>query len=319
MSNCSNERKVARKLRIQYPGALYHVINRGNFQRDVFETVGAAQAFEAALAEVCPRYDWLIHAYVIMRNHYHVALETPGANLVEGMHWLQSTFATRFNRYRAKHGHLFQGRYQVLLVEDASALTRVVHYINLNPVRAGIVQPSAVATFRWGSLRYFLKDVRVPWLSAGILLKDLTVDDTAAGWAEYLRFLAGLAGNSEMQQQMGFALMCRGWAIGTAGWRQAIAREYSQMALEAGFEREELREIKESRWRDELLDALRERGLSWEQIISGPCPVSWKIEVAARLRRRVAAPYGWIAKALNFPKPASLRMQIYRQMLHVSA
>jgi REP element-mobilizing transposase RayT len=105
----------------------------------VFETVGAAQAFEATLAETCERHAWRIHAYVIMRNHYHLALETPGANLVQGMHWLQGTFASRFNRFRAVHGHLFQGRYQALLVEDASALQRVVHYIDLNSVRAGIV------------------------------------------------------------------------------------------------------------------------------------------------------------------------------------
>ena len=68
---------VARKLRIQYPGALYHVINRGNYQRDVFETVGAAQAFEVVLNEACSLHRWKIHAYAVLKNHYHLALETP--------------------------------------------------------------------------------------------------------------------------------------------------------------------------------------------------------------------------------------------------
>ncbi len=177
---------MARKLRIQYPGALYHIFNRGNYRRDVFETVGAAQAFVATLAEACDRHGWRIHAYVVMRNHYHLAMETPQGNLADGMHWLQGTFASRFNRFRVEHGHLFQGRYQAPLVEDTAALFRVVNYINLNPVRAGIVGPSAVATFRWGSLIRFVKGPRAPWLVADTVLAQFAVEDTAAGWNRYL-------------------------------------------------------------------------------------------------------------------------------------
>ncbi len=117
---------MARKLRIQYEGAIYHVINRGNYRRDVFGTVGAAQAFETVVFEACKMHGWRLHAHGVMSNHYHLAVATPRANLVEGMHWLQSTFATRFNRLRQVRGHLFQGRYQALLVEDAAALARVV-------------------------------------------------------------------------------------------------------------------------------------------------------------------------------------------------
>ena len=75
---------MARRLRIQYEGALYHVINRGNYRRDIFETVGAAQAFLAVLDEATSRYGWRLHAYVLMRNHYHLALETPQTNLGSG-------------------------------------------------------------------------------------------------------------------------------------------------------------------------------------------------------------------------------------------
>ena len=89
---------MARKLRIQFENAIYHVINRGNYRQDVFDSVGAAMAFESALAEASEIFEWRLHAYVIMRNHFHLALETPRANLVEGMHWLSGTYATRFNR-----------------------------------------------------------------------------------------------------------------------------------------------------------------------------------------------------------------------------
>jgi putative transposase len=91
---------MARKLRIDYGGAIYHVINRGNYRRDLFETVGAAAAFLRVLFEATGRFGWKIHAYVLMCNHFHLAVETPQPNLVQGMHWLQSTLATRFNRFR---------------------------------------------------------------------------------------------------------------------------------------------------------------------------------------------------------------------------
>ena len=254
-----------------------------------------------------------------MRNHYHFALETPGANLVEGMHWLQSTFATRFNRYRSQSGHLFQGRYQALLVEDDFALTRLVHYINLNPVRAGIVEAAAVADFQWGSLRRFTRGDRPPWLFAEVLLSTLRFEDTKSGWKTYLAFLGALAGDRAAQEEMGFESMCRGWAIGTAGWRKAMAREHSAMAFQPGFERQELLEIKETRWRDELLRLLGERGDFADALELHAQPALWKIEVAAELRRRVDAPYRWIAEVLNIARPASLRMQVHRRSLHVSA
>jgi REP element-mobilizing transposase RayT len=131
---------MARKLRVQFPGALYHVVNRGNYRRDVFESAGAAQAFVTALEEATPTFGWRVHAYVVMRNHYHFVVETPKPNLVSGMHWLQSTLATRFNRHRTERGHLFQGRYHAGLIEDFRVLEHVVDYVHLNPVmRAGML------------------------------------------------------------------------------------------------------------------------------------------------------------------------------------
>src|SRR5438105_8111243 len=105
---------MARKLRLEYPGAIYHVINRGNYRHWIFTEEGTRAAFETCLFECCRRSQWLLHAFVVMSNHYHLALETPLGNLVAGMQWLQATFANRFNRFRKEHGHLFQGRYKGL-------------------------------------------------------------------------------------------------------------------------------------------------------------------------------------------------------------
>ena len=309
---------MARKLRIQYPGALYHIFNRGNYRRDVFETVGAAQAFVATLAEACDRHGWRIHAYVVMRNHYHLAMETPQGNLADGMHWLQGTFASRFNRFRVEHGHLFQGRYQAPLVEDTAALFRVVNYINLNPVRAGIVGPSAVATFRWGSLIRFVKGPRAPWLVADTVLAQFAVEDTPAGWNQYLAYLADLACDPKMQEQQEFHRLSRGWAIGTAGWRRTLAKEYAARTLAPGVEREQLRELNEARWREELQRVLAERGFSSTDLVANGQSMAWKIAVAAELRHRVAAPYGWIANALKIDRPANMRSQVHRCSLRVS-
>ncbi|MBK8475737.1 MAG: transposase [Opitutaceae bacterium] len=91
---------MPRKLRLEFPGACYHVINRGNYRADVFATEGAKSAFEACLFEACEKSAWKLHAFVIMTNHYHLALETPDGNLVAGMQWLQATFANRFNQVR---------------------------------------------------------------------------------------------------------------------------------------------------------------------------------------------------------------------------
>ncbi len=139
---------MPRKLRVEYPGACYHVINRGNYRADIFATAGARAAFMRCLGEACKKSGWRLHAYVLMRNHYHLALETPAGNLVAGMQWLQATFANRFNNLRRERGHLFQGRYKALLVEPGEALGHVCHYIHLNPVRAGVVSVSGLKEFR---------------------------------------------------------------------------------------------------------------------------------------------------------------------------
>ena len=98
---------MPRKARIEYPGAVYHVINRGNYRRELFMVAGSAGAFEHVLFDACARFGWRLYAYVLMSNHYHLCFKTVDANLVVGMQWLQSTFANRFNRFVQERGHVF--------------------------------------------------------------------------------------------------------------------------------------------------------------------------------------------------------------------
>ena len=170
---------MPRKTRIEYGGAVYHVLNRGNYRQKIFAVAGSAESFERTLFDCCSRFGWRLFAYVLMSNHYHCCFKTEDANLAAGMQWLQSTFANRFNRFVRDRGHVFQGRYKALLVENGPSVLRVVNYIHLNPVRAGLETVETLKQYSHSSFpKYFVKkrpaclDAR-DWLAeAGDLKKD---------------------------------------------------------------------------------------------------------------------------------------------------
>jgi putative transposase len=147
---------MARKVRMEEEGGRYHVLNRGNYRSWIFEDDAARDRFVDTLFQACERMKWTLHAFCVMGNHFHLALETPAGRLSEGMRWLQSTFANRFNRYRRENGHLFQGRFKSLAVEDLQRLAWLCHYIHLNPVRAGICTVEQLNTYRWSSYAYLI-------------------------------------------------------------------------------------------------------------------------------------------------------------------
>jgi len=162
---------MPRMLRVEYIGAVYHVMCRGNAGQAIYLADQDKELFLNTLSEACRKTGWRIHAYVLMSNHYHLLLETPEANLVAGMKWLQGTYTQRFNSTHKRHGHLFQGRYKSLLIDpDASEYFRIVsNYIHLNPVRAHLLdmENEDLSDYRWSSYTYFLKrsSERPDWLA----------------------------------------------------------------------------------------------------------------------------------------------------------
>jgi REP element-mobilizing transposase RayT len=298
---------MARRLRFQSPGAIYHLINRGNYRRDLFATPGAAKSFEGVLGEACERFDWVVHAFAAMRNHFHVAVTTRTPNLCDGMHWLQTTFALRFNRFRRESGHLFQGRYQSPLIEDAAALVRVVDYIHLNPVRAGLCPAAQPAQFPWGSLTRFVHGPRPTWLSAGDWLAELPLPDSRDGWLAYLSRLQKIAQDPNDQQMAEFEDIARGRPVGTQAWQRAIAREYHHLALEQDVPKAEILPLKQCRWTAALEEALMHYRVSPAKIVEARLIPRWKAEIAVRVRRASGAPWHWIAGQLRVPQPGSLR------------
>ena len=140
---------MARPLRIEYPGAVYHVTSRGNEKRPVFKTDTDRQNFLNTLQHVNKRYNWLCHAYCLMTNHYHLLIETPDGNLSIGMRQLNGVYTQLFNKSHGRTGHLFQGRYKAILIQKDSHLLEVCRYVVLNPVRAKMVErPEA---YSWSS------------------------------------------------------------------------------------------------------------------------------------------------------------------------
>jgi len=142
---------MARPLRLEFPGAIYHVTSRGNARQRVFFTDADRELLLSILSGVVSRYGWICHAYCLMANHYHLLVETPKANLSIGMRQLNGMYTQAFNRRHERVGHLFQGRFKAILVERKSHLLELCRYIVLNPVR---IKGSAKAqTWKWSSYR----------------------------------------------------------------------------------------------------------------------------------------------------------------------
>jgi REP element-mobilizing transposase RayT len=167
------------------------VLNRGNYRSDIFRSDKAKAAFLKCLGEACGKTGWQVHAWCLMSNHYHLAVSTPKANLVEGMRWLQGTFSTRFNRLREERGHLFQGRYKSLVVDPDGGLGPLCHYIHLNPVRAKLRPVEALPDFPWASLRWLIEPKHRPeWYVPQPALEHAGgLADTPGGRRKYLDYL----------------------------------------------------------------------------------------------------------------------------------
>lgn len=157
---------MARPLRIEFPGAVYHITTRGNARCDIFRDDRDREKFLDILGETIERYHWLCHAFCMMPNHYHLLAETPEANLSQGMRQINGIYTQYFNKRHKQVGHLFQGRYKAILVDKDSYLLELCRYVVLNPVRAGLV--GLPEEWIWGSYR--------PTAGLGKTPKFLTVD-----------------------------------------------------------------------------------------------------------------------------------------------
>jgi len=196
------DRTMARPMRIELAGGLYHVTSRGDGREDIYLSDSDRQAWLDVFAEVCARFRWTCHAWCQMTNHYHVVVETAEGNLSVGMRQLNGVYSQRFNRSRRRVGHVFQGRYKAILVEKDTYLLELARYVVLNPVRAGMV--SAPAEWPWSSHRATIGAGHAPpWLQTDWILRQFA-QTGATAISRYETFVQqGMARQSVWRQVRG--------------------------------------------------------------------------------------------------------------------
>lgn len=314
---------MPRKLRLEYPGAIQHVFNRGNYRSDILAAEETKAAFEACLFEACEKSGWILHAFVAMRNHYHLALETPDGNLVAGMQWLQSTFASRFNRFRKEHGHLFQGRYKSILTEEGKSLGEVRDYINLNPASARIASIDSLASYRYSSYWYLFHPAQRPrFLRPQTALEWTGIPDTSKGWDVY-RARLELQLESDLQargRQKRSKAMCRGWAIGSDEFKASLVKEFNLTGVLRSADPSGVREIRQTRWLAMLENGLKALNRRRDEALNDLKSAPWKLALAAWMKSHTQVSNRWLSDQLGLGATAALshNLTVYRRSLQPS-
>jgi len=287
---------------------------RGDRGEPIFQVDEDRGVFLETLEEAVQRTGWVVHAFVLMTNHYHLLLETPEPNLVQGMQWFQGTYTKRYNATHRLHGHVYQGRYKAVLIdgEEKEFTDRIGTYIHLNPVRAGMVpaEDGALKTYRWSSFPAYLMTPRrrPPWLetrkifwSAGILR------DNRAGRRKYetriedqAEFWRSKTGKKELDKE--WASIRRGWYLGYSDFRDRLL-DMIEEGLQGrpstpctSLERKDHTEGKAK----ELLDGgIRLLGLSPDDLQTMPKGLKEKRILAWYIKKNTTASLRWLSEALN--------------------
>jgi len=322
---------MARSVRIEYSGAFYHVMARGNQGQAIFRGVVDRRYFLKVLSEACGRTGWRIHAWVLMGDHYHLLVETPEANLVEGMKWVQNTYTRRFNLRHGLSGRLFADRYKSVLVEGGGYYYEtLLDYIHLNPVRARLVKPEkneSVLDYAWSSVAggYALpSSTRPKWLAAESGLAAFELADTSEGRRKFVKRLdrraltegwewAGLSVlDAEMDARCSH--LQRGWYWGSPEFGERMLK-LGEGLLKRRRQRSyrgspEVREHGEKEALKILKEGLAACGLKEKQLQDLPGSDGRKVMLAVEIWEKTTVGLGWISEHLAMKSPANVSQHI---------
>jgi putative transposase len=305
---------MARKVRVEYPGAIYHVMSRGDRREPIFQDDTDRKLFLESLGEACEKTGWEVHAWCLMPNHFHLVIATPRGNLVAGMKWLLGTYTGRFNRRHKLFGHLFSGRYKALIVDGSGSgyLKTVCDYVHLNPARAKWLAPGqGVGTFAWSSLRYYLQSPgkRPGWLRVGRLLGEHGIPrDSKEGRREFGRRLEG-----RCQAEAGpgeFKAVQRGWCLGSKAFRKELLAQMKERMGEHHYGAERAA-TEQERAEGLVQEGLKRLGWSEDDLGTRRKGARQKVKLAARLRVETTMTVKWIAQRLQMGTWTHLNHLLY--------
>ncbi|MBI4658073.1 MAG: transposase [Verrucomicrobia bacterium] len=290
---------MARRLRVQFPGAIYHLMNRGDRREDIFRDDQDRHRFLETLGEACAKTGWRVHAFCLMRNHFHLVVETPQPNLAVGMKWLLGTYTSRFNRRHQGSGHLFSGRYKSLLVGGEGGYLRTVcDYVHLNPVRAKLLRAEEpLRHYVWSSFPAYLQasSKRPPWLRVERLLGERGIPkDSAAGRRQFERQMEARRGQ---ETEGHFQPIRQGWCFGEETFRKELLAQITEQVGGHHYG-PEVQESAEEQANRLVAEELRRRKWKESDLSARRKGEPGKVEIARRLRAETAMTLKWIAQRL---------------------
>lgn len=309
---------MARQLRLEYEGAIYHVMSRGDRGERIYLDEEDRRRFLAVLEEACGRAQWAVHAYCLMSNHFHLVVETPQPTLVAGMKWMLGTYTQRFNARHRLRGHLFAGRYKSLLVDgsDDFYLRTVCDYVHLNPARARLLgEGGSLESYPWSSYVEYLKDpsLRKPWVRVDRLLGELGLEDNAKGQMAYAAYLQERIAGENKEVEALHGRIRRGWRLGGNDFLERLEEAVGKSQPHNGAHfSQEILETMDMKGTRIIAEELRKRELEMEDLKKMPKMSLVKAEIAKRLRKETTLTLKWIAEHLNSGTAGTVGMMLLR-------
>lgn len=298
---------MARSLRIEFPGAVYHVTSRGNARQDIVRDDSDREKWMDWLRRTVETYGWRLHAFALMRNHDHLFVETPEPNLSDGMQYLNGSYTSYFNRRHRRCGHLFQGRFKGCLIEEQGHFLEVSRYIHLNAVRAkAAVLPEQ---YPWSSYRGYQRASRtLAWVTYDRVLGEF---GTQAGVARR-RYAGFVRAGIESPPRSPFADALEGMLLGSDRFVARIRRLLDDRPTDRGVP--QLEHLRQRPPVEEIVRVVAEHfkvdATSWQP---GHRTDDASRAIAAYLaRRRFGHPAGKVAKALGYRSASSVTRAVAR-------